>query len=80
MCLPGDSITTWAHVEDTFKNKYKDYFRSKESKDEIFRMTLGPDGSLEDYEERFQLKYKRANYTLHPAPLKLVLLRGIVKR
>ena len=42
-------------------------------------MTLGPDESLEDYEERFQLKYKRANYTLDPYSLKLVLLLGIIE-
>ena len=40
-------------------------------------MNLGPDESLKDYEERFQLNYKRANCTLDPASLKLVLLRGI---
>ena len=40
-------------------------------------MTLGPDESLEEYEERFQLHYKRANYTRDPASLKLLLLRGI---
>ena len=46
MGLPVDNITTWAHMEETFNNKYKDYCRSKETKDEIFRMTLGPDESL----------------------------------
>ena len=40
-------------------------------------MTLGLDESLEDYEERFQLNCKRANCTLDPDSLKLVLLRGI---
>ena len=64
-------------MQESFKNKYKDYCRSKETKDEIFRMTLGPDESLEDYEKRFQLNYKRANCTLDPDSLKLVLLRGI---
>ena len=63
MGLPGDSITTCC--------------RSKETRDEIFRMTLGPDESLGDYEVRFQLNYKRANYTLDPKSLKLILLRGI---
>ena len=37
-------------------------------------MTLGPDESLEDYEEMFQLNYRRANYTLDAESLKLVLL------
>ena len=40
-------------------------------------MTLGPDESVEDYEERFQLNYNRDNFTLDPRSLKLVLLWGI---
>jgi len=40
-------------------------------------MTMRSDESLEDYEERFQLSYKRARCTLDPESLKLVLLRGI---
>ena len=40
-------------------------------------MTLGHDESLEDYEERFQLSYKRARCTLDLESLKLVLIRGI---
>ena len=41
-------------------------------------MTMGSDESLEGYEERFQLSYKRARCTL-PESLKLVLLRGVPK-
>ena len=77
MGLLGDSITTWAQREETLNNKYKDYCRSKETKNEIFRMNLGLDESLEDYEERFQLNYKRANCTLDLDSFKLVLFRGI---
>jgi len=40
-------------MQHSFNEKYMDYCRSKETKEEIFRMTLGPDESLEDYEERF---------------------------
>jgi len=40
-------------------------------------MTIGQDESLEDYEERFQLSYKRARCTLDLESLKLVLLRGV---
>jgi len=77
MGLPGDIITTWAQMLQAFNNKYRDYCRSKDIKEEIFRMTLGHDESLEDYEERFQLSYKRARCTLDPKSLKLVLLRGV---
>jgi len=40
-------------------------------------MTIGNDESLEDYEEIFQLSYKRAMCILDPESLKLVLLRGV---
>ena len=40
-------------------------------------MTLGNVESLEDNKERFHLSYKRANCTLDPESLKLVLLRGV---
>ena len=79
MGLPGDNITTWAQMEETFNNEYRDYCRSKETKDEIFRMALGSDESLEEYEERFQLDYKRANSNLDPVSLKILLLLGIIK-
>ena len=53
MGLPGNNITTWAQMKEAFKNKYMDYYRSNETKYEIFRMTLGPDESLVEYEEMF---------------------------
>ena len=40
-------------------------------------MTIGHDESLEDYEERFQLSYKRSMCTLGPKSLKLDILRGM---
>jgi hypothetical protein len=41
-------------------------------------MIQGENESLEDYEERFQLSYKRAHsFTLDDNSLKLVLLRGV---
>ena len=41
-------------------------------------MTQGPNQSLEDFEERFQLSYKRAqNCTLDEDSLKLILLRRV---
>lgn len=40
---------------------------------------MGSDESLEDYEERFQLRYKRARCALDLESLKLVLLRGVPK-
>lgn len=64
-------------MQQAFNNKYLDYYKSKYTKEEIFRMTLGHDESLEDYEERFHISYKRARCTLDPESLKLVLLKGV---
>eukprot|EP00253_Pinus_taeda_P019096 PITA_19096 len=64
-------------MQQAFNNKYRDYGRSKDTKDEIFRMTIGHDESLEYYKERFQLSYKRDRCTLDPKSLKLVLHRGV---
>jgi len=77
MGLPRNSITTWAQMEHAFNHKYQDYYRSKDTKEEIFEMTMGSDESLEDYEERFQLSCKRARCTLDPESLKLFLVRGV---
>lgn len=66
-------------MQQAFNNKYRDYCRSKDTKEEIFGMTMGSNESLEDYEERFQLSYKWASCTLDPESLKLVLLRGVPK-
>ena len=33
--LPGNNITTWAQMQQAFDNKYCDYFRSKDTKEEI---------------------------------------------
>jgi len=64
-------------MQQNFNNSYQDYCRSKDTKEKIFRMALGHDESLEDYDEIFKLSYKRAMCTLDPESLKLGLLRGI---
>ena len=54
MGLYRDSITTWAQMQQAFNNKYRDYYRYKDTKEEFFRMTLGHDESLKYHKERFQ--------------------------
>lgn len=66
-------------MQQAFNNKYRNYCRYKGTKEEIFRMTLGHDESLEDYEEIFQLIYKRVRCTLDRESLKLILLRVITE-
>jgi len=77
MGLLGDNFTTWAQMKQSFNKKYKYYCRSKDAKEEILIMIIGPNESVKDYEERFQLSCKRARFTLDLELLKLVLVRGI---
>ena len=65
-------------MKQTFLEKYRDYGKTKDMRDEIFRMLQGENEFLEDYEQRFQLNYKRDNnYTLYEESLKLVLPQGV---
>jgi len=64
-------------MQQDFNKKYRDYCRSKDTKEDIFKMTMGQDESLEDYEKTFKFSYKRAKCTLDPESLKLVLLKGV---
>jgi hypothetical protein len=64
MSLKGNSITTWDQMKNTFSERYKDYCRARYTRDEIFRMTEGPNESLEDFEEIFKLSYKRLKISL----------------
>lgn len=78
MILQENNIETWQNIKDTFTERYKDYCKSKDTRGEIFRMTQKENESPKDFEEIFQLRYKRAHsYTLDDDYLKLVLLQGV---
>lgn len=63
---------------DTFMEIYRDCCKSKDTRHEMFRKTRGENETLEDFEENFQLRYKRAHsYTLDDDSMKLVLLWGV---
>jgi hypothetical protein len=75
MSMEGNIITTWDQMKNTFNEKYKDYCRERDTRDD--RMTQGPNESLEYFEDRFYLRYKRAhNCTLDEDSLNVVLLIG----
>ena len=66
-------------MQQAFNKKHWVNCRSKETKGEIFRMTMRTNESLDDYEEMFQLSYKWAKCTLDLEFLKLVLLWGVTE-
>lgn len=60
MNLCSKKICTWAQMKDKFWDKYQDYFKYKEIKEEVFRMTQNDDESLEEYIIIFNYKLKRS--------------------
>jgi hypothetical protein len=48
-------------MKRAFIEKYRDYCKSMDTKDEIFWMIQGDNKSLEDCEEIFYLNYKKAH-------------------
>ena len=78
MGLGGDNIVTWAQMKKVFLDKYQEFFKFKDRKEAIFKMTQQEDENLEDYVERFQYNLQRSRHNgLNDDTLKIMLLRGI---
>ena len=58
MVLGEPSIRTWEDMKTTFLWKYQEYFKLRDSRNDIFKIQQLEDEILEDYLERFI-------YTLH---------------
>ena len=39
MGLEGDNISTWAQMKKVFLDKYQEYYKDKDQKESIFKMT-----------------------------------------
>jgi hypothetical protein len=48
-----NNIDTWEEMRKIFLRKHQDYFKERNIREEIFKMTQKDDGILEDYVERF---------------------------
>lgn len=58
MSLQANSVVSWEKMKEIVMEKYSDYCKAKNTRDEIFRMIQGENESVEYFEERFQLSYK----------------------
>jgi len=52
MSLGAQVITTWDQMKESFLDKYQDYCRTREKKEELFKMVQKEDKNLEDFVER----------------------------
>eukprot|EP00253_Pinus_taeda_P014223 PITA_14223 len=77
MRLGGSSITTWEEMRTAFLEKYQDYCKSWDIKEETFKFTQKEDENMEDYVECFKYMFQiLAHSDLDKDILKIILLRA----
>jgi hypothetical protein len=78
MSLGGHVITTWDQMKQKFLHKYQDYFRTREKREELFKMIQKEDENLEDFVERLQYNLQISNHhDVSKDILKKILLKGV---
>lgn len=77
MGLQVGSISTWPEMETVFLDKYQDYYKVRDGKEELFRMKQLEDESLEDYVDRFMFVYKRCAKGLNDDISQTIFLQGV---
>jgi hypothetical protein len=78
MSLGGHVITTWDQMKHKFLNKYQDYCRTREKREELFKMMQKEDENLEDFVERLQYNLQRSSHpNVSKDILKTILLKGV---
>jgi len=76
--LDNQSIRTWNDMKQTFLDRYLDYCKPTNHKDEVFKMVQKEDENLEDLLEIFQYSLKREKMSnLDSENLKALLLKSI---
>lgn len=78
MSLGAQAITTWDQMKEVFLAKYQDYCRTRERKEELFKMVQKEDENLEDFVERLQYNLQRSDHpNMSKDILKTILLKGV---
>jgi len=78
MGLGEHAIVDWDGMRRIFLRKYQPYCRSKDSKDDIFRMSQQEDETLEEYLEWFVYNLQKSKHRTMPRDLvRTIFLKGI---
>ena len=78
MALGESSIRTWNNMKTVFLQKYQEYCRPKDSKNNVFKVQQHEDESLEDYLERFTYILHKSKYNKRQADaVRTLFLQGI---
>jgi hypothetical protein len=78
MSLGGENISTWVQMRRLFLNKYQEYYRTREQREELFKMSQKEDETLEYFLERLQYNLQRSGHPdVSKDILKTILLKGV---
>jgi hypothetical protein len=80
MSLGEYSIRSWEDMKAKFLKKYQDYCRTKDSRNDIFKMQQQDEESLEDFLERFTYTLQKSKYNdLQDEAIKTLFLKGVLE-
>ena len=78
MGLGVNTIVYWIDMKKIFLKKYQPYCRTRDSKDDIFRMTQHENENLEDYLEIFLYNLQKSKQSsLNLDTIRTIFLKGI---
>ena len=78
MRLGGKTISSWDAMKEVFLEKYQDYFKSCDIKEDIFKFVQKEDENMEDCVERFKYILQSLGHSdLDKYILKIILLREL---
>ena len=78
MGLGGKYITTWDDMKTIFLEKYRDYSKSRDVKEEIFKIMQKEDENMEDFVECFKYSLHRSGHSdLDKDILKIIFLQAL---
>ena len=78
MGLGGKTVTTWEEMKTTFLDKYQYYCKSRDVKEEIFKIMHKENENMEDFLERFNYSLQRSGHNdIDKDILKIIFLRSL---
>eukprot|EP00253_Pinus_taeda_P010783 PITA_10783 len=78
MGLGEQTINSWDEMRLVFLKKYQAYCRSRDSKEDVFRMAQQEDESLEEYLERFAYNLQKSKqHSLNQETIRKIFLKGV---
>jgi hypothetical protein len=76
MGLGEHTIRSLDGMRNAFQKKYQEYYRTRDSHNDIFRMQQQEDEILEDYVERFVYSLQKNRNELNNATIRTIFLKG----